>query len=1664
MSALTALRSFLAILLIAGTPLATFASESPRALLTTVTIDGSGNLVVTDVGAKADALTIGYAAGTITITDGSDTISIIGACAGCAGDTTPVVTIPAVNVTGSILVDLDAGADVFIVTGAMPFDVDVENTGSLAVSGAAMGAGNNFTANSPSLVITAPVTTSAGGTVTLRGTTVDIQSLVASDGLLTIEQPAAASPMTLQTTAGAPTLASATGITVGDASNSGDVDIDYFTAGSTVPVVLQSGGTLTTTVPVTTAGAAPITVRGSTVDVQSLIGAVGPLTIEQPAPAASLTLESTGGAPMITSSASITIGDAANTGDVDVDYFTMPSAVPVTLQSGGTLTTTVPVTTLGIVGITVRAVTVDVQSLIGAAGPLVIEQPAPGIPLTLDSTGGLPTLGSATSITIGDVTNSGNVTIDYFTVPASVPVVLQTGGTLTMSTPVTTIGGATVDVFANVLDVQSLLAADGALTIEPPAPATSLTIQSSAGVPSLGSATSVTVGDNANTGNLIVNWFPTSSLVPVTLQTAGTLSMNVPLSVDDTVLGAPLQTLTLRGNFVNVSAPLYAEGDLSVLQPGDNVTALTFNLTGGSVSSATGLVFGSAGDAGDVTLLDNITTLGIPVTVASGGDVSMLALSTGVGAISIQGGAAGAGSTNVIGVLTSTGGITLQGGGGDDDFTLDPPNNAIAYNGNGGNDTLNITGTGGAVTYLLDAGGLEVNGIAVGGPLSFYAYFLTGTVGADTFAIDRSAADPVPVGGVTLNGAGGNDAFTVALGGPGGGGPVIMNGDAGDDELVVNFAGGTPTLLAPMTFNGGAQIATGDNIELTNGGSYPVVTHTFLNASDGAVVAGAGSVTINYTGLEPVLDNLSAVSRVFQFTGGAETITLSDDPGTLPGLSYIVSTLGESVTFANPSGSLQVDAGSGDDVVNFNGLDPAFVVPVTLYGGASADDDTFNVAPSANHTIAVDGGPESPADVLDLVLTGVTSPVFTPGAPNAGTWTFGNRQAVSMVSIENNVDFLPLVTLTVNNTSISEAGGTATFTATLSGIKGVPVTVTLGFSGTAVLNTDYTMSTTTIVIPANTLSAAATLTATNDIFQEGDETATVRIATVVGGLEAGVQAQTVTIVDNDNNALLSITKQANAPLGNLPGEEVQFTLTVSNTGALAATDIAVSDTLAAGFSCVCGEVLSEGTFNHTGEANGGIITWDDISLAPGESASLTFAVLLDVVRPAFLTNTAWITGSTPADPVTADDFASATVDVPIEANFPSGVQINDIAFSEDGNGDPIIVTGTINFGAYRGVTGQFAGEFFWLPASNGFEIPQYVTDVLRLVNGDILMATWGRAGLYRSDATARLWAPVDVTDPDITIVNAIAQSPIDGTIYISADGGQIFRSVDDGVTWVFMGRLPGGAADTPWSLVVDPDDDTIIYAGTFGNGVMVSHNRGKNWAPVDGNATLLANNAGHVFDMVFDPDAHVLLLGTGRGVWRSADGGDTWSLLDPAFLFGIPPDGPNPPEVRSLAYDAAGNLYVATWGNGVHVNTDPTGVGTFDPYALRGEFVFTVEINPGTGDVFMASRDAGMQFVLASATSNETQVEIPSEFVLEGNFPNPFNPTTNIRFAVPEAGNVRLSVYDLLGREVAVLVDGMIESGWHDVRFDASKLPSGAYLYRLETSQGAASRMLTLLK
>ncbi|MBI2418343.1 MAG: DUF2334 domain-containing protein [Ignavibacteriales bacterium] len=114
---------------------------------------------------------------------------------------------------------------------------------------------------------------------------------------------------------------------------------------------------------------------------------------------------------------------------------------------------------------------------------------------------------------------------------------------------------------------------------------------------------------------------------------------------------------------------------------------------------------------------------------------------------------------------------------------------------------------------------------------------------------------------------------------------------------------------------------------------------------------------------------------------------------------------------------------------------------------------------------------------------------------------------------------------------------------------------------------------------------------------------------------------------------------------------------------------------------------------------------------------------------------------------------------------------------------------------------------------------------------------------------------------------------------------------------------------------------------------------------------------------------------------------------------------------------------------------------------------------------YLTLKDAASRFkAQIVSVQNGSPTNIPGTFALEQNFPNPFNPSTVIRYNLPVAVNIHLSVFNALGKEVKVLADGFSNAGKHEIVCDMSGLPSGVYVYRIESSSFRMSKKLILLK
>jgi hypothetical protein len=131
-----------------------------------------------------------------------------------------------------------------------------------------------------------------------------------------------------------------------------------------------------------------------------------------------------------------------------------------------------------------------------------------------------------------------------------------------------------------------------------------------------------------------------------------------------------------------------------------------------------------------------------------------------------------------------------------------------------------------------------------------------------------------------------------------------------------------------------------------------------------------------------------------------------------------------------------------------------------------------------------------------------------------------------------------------------------------------------------------------------------------------------------------------------------------------------------------------------------------------------------------------------------------------------------------------------------------------------------------------------------------------------------------------------------------------------------------------------------------------------------------------------------------------------------------------------------------------------------------------IEANNDYTSVMLASYDAANSNsdILNDQTATEDNLtNTPASYGLEQNYPNPFNPSTSIKFALPSEARVTLKVYNLLGQQVALIVNNSFQAGNHNVKFDASKMKSGIYMYTIQArgidgSQFTCTKKMMLLK
>jgi len=348
----------------------------------------------------------------------------------------------------------------------------------------------------------------------------------------------------------------------------------------------------------------------------------------------------------------------------------------------------------------------------------------------------------------------------------------------------------------------------------------------------------------------------------------------------------------------------------------------------------------------------------------------------------------------------------------------------------------------------------------------------------------------------------------------------------------------------------------------------------------------------------------------------------------------------------------------------------------------------------------------------------------------------------------------------------------------------------------------------------------------------------------------------------------------------------------------------------------------------------------------------------------------------------------------------------------------------------------------------------------------------------------------------------IQQLTITGTgLYAVTDSG-IFLSSNNGTNW---SSINGGVMDTvyPFSLI---QSGSNIVVSTQNKGIYFSSNNGADWgkansfnaqyepdlSSIDSNifsecvngiylSTDNGENWGELNDTLTNMGLHIGIISTGStlfavnepeesfansdqghpgGLYSSTNNGKTWSLVNSS---GVPRIFSLDPIYSLIAYGS--DIFIAI-DKYVYVSMDYGNNWNNITFDLPGSIVTTLFINDSS--IFAGLDGSGIwRLPLSDIITAVKQPALPSSpksFVLWQNYPNPFNPSTIIVYDIPELSHVIMNVYDVLGRKVETLVDTERLPGHYQVTFNASRLPSGVYFYRITAGSFVETKKLMVLK
>jgi len=283
----------------------------------------------------------------------------------------------------------------------------------------------------------------------------------------------------------------------------------------------------------------------------------------------------------------------------------------------------------------------------------------------------------------------------------------------------------------------------------------------------------------------------------------------------------------------------------------------------------------------------------------------------------------------------------------------------------------------------------------------------------------------------------------------------------------------------------------------------------------------------------------------------------------------------------------------------------------------------------------------------------------------------------------------------------------------------------------------------------------------------------------------------------------------------------------------------------------------------------------------------------------------------------------------------------------------------------------------------------------------------------------------------------------EGIIFIGTDD-LVYFSIDNGLSWQHSKNgFEDRQISTIWSLHFDQNGN--LWAGTQ-CGLYRSEDNGLNWSFIE------SFDCGDILSFAEKDDGTIYLGGADRfrGIYRSQDEGAIWEQVFD-----------QPTEVFSIVINQTGHVYANSNTKGVFRTINDSVWEEFNNgLSEYGGYKLALGLN---GDLYAATYNKLYRFSPSVSNLKENKLK-PTSKLLNQNYPNPFNPTTVINYELRINSDVKLIIYDVLGREIETLVNKIQQVGKHKVTFNASNLASGVYYYKLKTGDFEKTRKMLLLR